>query len=150
MNNIFDRLPELTENSTKSYAKIEGETEDDFVARNEAEYAKKAINVPPALLLRASSFIRAIASKLFQKETTALEQLARLNICYECPEFLVDMKRPELQGYCRACGCGKTPLSSLANKSKIQSDTCPKNKWPILVSQESSQSSSSAQPEAES
>ena len=128
--NKYNELNKL-EDAKPIYVRIEGETEEQFIERHELEYATKAINVPPALIARASSFIRAMASKLFEKETTPALQLARLSICYDCPEFEVAMNRPELLGHCRACGCGKTALASLAQKSKIAATTCPKNKWPI-------------------
>jgi hypothetical protein len=131
--NKYDQLPKL-EDENPIYVRIDGETEEQFIQRHELDYAAKAINVPPALLARASTFIRAMASKLFEKETTPELQIERLNICYGCPEFEVSMKRPELQGHCRACGCGKTALASLAHKSKIAATTCPKNKWPIQES----------------
>ena len=137
--NRYNDLPKL-EDEKPIYVRIDGETEEQFIERHELDYASKAVNVPPALVARAGSFIRAMASKLFEKETTPALQLARLSICYDCPEFEVSMKRPELLGHCRACGCGKTALASLAQKSKIAATTCPKNKWPIPESPDASPS----------
>ena len=130
--NKYNQLPKL-EDDKPIYVRIDGETEEQFIQRHEQDYAAKAVNVHPALLTRASTFIRAMASRLFEKETTSEIQLERLNICYGCPEFEVSITRPELQGHCKACGCGKTALASLAHKSKIAASTCPKNLWDVTI-----------------
>lgn len=67
--NKYNLLPKL-EDDSPIYVRIDGETEEQFIARHELDYAAKAVNVPPALIARAGSFIRAMASKLFEKETT--------------------------------------------------------------------------------
>ena len=110
--------------------KLPGEDESHYTARIEKEYAARMPpNAPPALLQRAKSFIGAMVSLAFQRATTQDEQDARLALCYACDAFDVAITQPELIGHCRACGCGKTKLSSLATKVTISASSCPKGLW---------------------
>ena len=112
--------------------KLEGETEAQYVERLTADYkARMSDSTPPALLNRAVTFIQAMASKVFEKPVNEEMQSKRLNVCYSCEHFQVAFNAPEQIGHCGACGCGKSKLSSLAEKSKIQVSTCPKNLWDL-------------------
>lgn len=119
-------------NTVTMLPKIENETKSEYIERNLKEYADKLPSQNTKLLTLGANFIRAMASKIFQVPVNDADANIRLEICYDCPEFIIDMKNPEQIGHCRACGCAKNKLSSLASKSRIQSDTCPKKKWPIL------------------
>ena len=115
--------------------KLEGETESQYVERLTAEYrAKMSDATPPALLNRAVTFIRAMASKVFELPASEKMQAQRLNVCYSCEHFQVAFDAPEQIGHCGACGCGKSKFTSLPEKAKIlTSQTCPKGLWDVTI-----------------
>lgn len=114
--------------------KLEGETQEQYVARLTAEYKAKTSNTaPPALLDRAVSFIQAMASKVFEVPASEAMQSERLNVCYSCQYFLVAFDVPEQVGHCAACGCAKNKMSSLPEKAKIKKSSCPKNLWDVTI-----------------
>lgn len=115
--------------------KLEGETEAQYVERLTEDYkAKMSEATPPALLNRAVTFIRAMASKVFELPASEEMQAQRLNVCYSCEHFQVAFDAPEQVGHCGACGCGKSKFTSLPEKAKILTSlTCPKGLWDITV-----------------
>ena len=116
-------------------AKLDGETEAQYVERLTAEYkAKASATTPPALMERAVSFIQAMASKVFEPPATEEMQAARLNTCYSCEFFQVAFDAPEQGGHCAACGCGKSKMTSLPEKAKILKSSCIKGYWDISIS----------------
>jgi hypothetical protein len=130
--------PELNKGDTKQVfpqAKLDGETEAEYVVRLTAEYkAKASETTPPALMARAVSFIQAMASKVFELPATEEMQAARLNTCYSCEFFQVAFDAPEQGGHCGACGCGKSKMTSLPEKAKILKSSCIKGYWDISIS----------------
>ena len=129
--------PELNKGETKQFlpqAKLDGETEAEYVVRLTAEYKAKASEAtPPALMARAVSFIQAMASKVFELPATEEMQAARLNTCYSCEFFQVALDAPEQIGHCSTCGCGKGKMSSLPEKAKILKSSCPKGFWDVSI-----------------
>ena len=126
-------------------SKLEGETEEQYVERLVADYTERFIadhtertetTTPPALLDRVVSFIRVMASKVFEPVVSQEIQDARLATCYGCDAFQINFDAPELIGHCGACGCSKNQLSSLATKSKIQVSSCPRKLWDITIQPE--------------
>jgi len=130
--------PELNKGETKQFlpqAKLDGETEAQYVARLTAEYkAKASVTTPPALMARAVSFIQAMASKVFELPATEEMQAARLNTCYSCEFFQIAFDAPEQIGHCATCGCGKNKMTSLPEKAKILKSSCPKGYWDVSIS----------------
>ena len=130
--------PELNKGETKQFlpqAKLDGETEAEYVVRLTAEYKAKASDAtPPALMARAVSFIQAMASKVFELPATEEMQAARMNTCYSCEFFQVAFDAPEQIGHCATCGCGKNKMTSLPEKAKILKSSCPKGFWDISIS----------------
>jgi hypothetical protein len=130
--------PELNKGETKQFlpqAKLDGETEAQYVERLTAVYKAKASDAtPPALMARALSFIQAMASKVFELPATEEMQAARLNTCYSCEFFQVAFDAPEQIGHCSTCGCGKGKMSSLSEKAKILKSSCPKGYWDVSIS----------------
>lgn len=115
-------------------SKLEGETEQQYVDRLVADYNERMKGItPPALLDRAVSFIRVMASKVFEPVVSQDIQDRRLAVCYECDAFQINFDAPEQIGHCGACGCSKNQMSSLASKSKIQVSSCPRKLWDITV-----------------
>lgn len=115
-------------------SKLEGETEEQYVERLVADYTERTeTTTPPALLDRVVSFIRVMASKVFEPVVSQEIQDARLATCYGCDAFQINFDAPEQIGHCGACGCSKNQLSSLATKSKIQVSSCPRKLWDITV-----------------
>lgn len=129
--------PELNKGETKQFlpqAKLDGETEAEYVVRLTAEYkAKASETTPPALMARAVSFIQAMASKVFELPATEEMQAARLNTCYSCEFFQVAFDAPEQIGHCATCGCGKNKMTSLPEKAKILKSSCPKGFWDVSI-----------------
>jgi hypothetical protein len=129
--------PELNKGEAKQFvpqAKLDGETEAQYVERLTAEYkAKASETTPPALMARAVSFITAMASKVFELPATEEMQAARLNTCYSCEFFQVALDAPEQIGHCATCGCGKNKMTSLPEKAKIQKSSCPKGYWDVSI-----------------
>jgi hypothetical protein len=129
--------PELNKGEAKQFvpqAKLDGETEAQYVERLTAEYkAKASETTPPALMARAVSFIQAMASKVFELPATEEMQAARLNTCYSCEFFQVALDAPEQIGHCATCGCGKNKMTSLPEKAKIQKSSCPKGYWDVSI-----------------
>jgi hypothetical protein len=130
--------PELNKGDAKQFlpqAKLDGETEAQYVERLTAEYkAKASETTPPALMARAVSFIQAMASKVFELPATEEMQAARLNTCYSCEFFQVALDSPEQIGHCATCGCGKNKMTSLPEKAKILKSSCPKGYWDVSIS----------------
>jgi hypothetical protein len=95
--------------------------------------AKLAENSPRSLLEKARSFVEAMVSAV--KDTAPTKEVydARINICIECPAFEIAIKNPKQIGHCKACGCGKNPMSALAVKAGIAKSSCPKKLWPVDV-----------------
>ena len=121
--------------STSPQAKLDGETEAQYVERLTAEYkAKASASTPPALMERALSFIQAMASKVFEPPASEELQAARLNTCYSCEFFQVAFDTPEQVGHCSTCGCGKSKMTSLPEKAKILKSSCPKGFWDVTIS----------------
>ena len=115
-------------------AKLDGETEAQYVERLTAEYkAKASATTPPALMERAVSFIQAMASKVFEPPATEEMQAERLNTCYSCEFFQVAFDTPEQVGHCSTCGCGKSKMTSLPEKAKILKSSCPKGFWDVTI-----------------
>jgi hypothetical protein len=131
--------PELNKGEAKQFvpqAKLDGETEAQYVERLTAEYkAKASETTPPALMARAVSFIQAMASKVFELPATEEMQAARLNTCYSCEFFQVALDAPEQIGHCATCGCGKNKMTSLPEKAKILRSSCPKGFWDVSISE---------------
>ena len=116
-------------------AKLDGETEAQYVERLTAEYkAKASATTPPALMERALSFIQAMASKVFEPPASEEMQAARLNTCYSCEFFQIAFDTPEQVGHCSTCGCGKSKMTSLPEKAKILKSSCPKGFWDVSIS----------------
>ena len=114
--------------------KLENETEKEYIERLTEEYKKKINDAtPPALVRRAITFIEAMASKVFETPASESQRAARLDVCFSCTHFLLSLAHPEQVGHCAACGCGKTKLTSLGEKSKILKSTCPKNLWDVTI-----------------
>ena len=131
-------------------AKLDGETEAQYVERLTAEYkAKASATTPPALMERALSFIQAMASKVFEPPASEEMQAARLNTCYSCEFFQVAFDTPEQVGHCSTCGCGKSKMTSLPEKAKILKSSCPKGFWDVTIQVSPDASPSSASPQAE-
>jgi len=115
-------------------AKLDGETELEYVERLTAEYkAKASETTPPALMARAVSFIQAMASKVFELPATEEMQAERLNTCYSCEFFQIAFDSPEQIGHCSTCGCGKSKMTSLPEKAKILKSSCPKGFWDVTI-----------------
>ena len=129
--------PEFNKGEAKQVfpqAKLDGETEAQYVERLTAEYkAKASETTPPALMARAVSFIQAMASKVFELPATEEMQAARLNTCYSCEFFQVALEAPEQIGHCSTCGCGKNKITSLPEKAKILRSSCPKGFWDVTI-----------------
>ena len=104
-------------------------------------------NSPPSLLQKARSFIEAMVSVVKDAAPSKEVYDERIAICVECPAFEIAIKNPKQIGHCKACGCGKNPMSALAVKAGIAKSTCPKKKWPISVSPDALPSSASPQAE---
>ena len=104
-------------------------------------------NSPPSLMSKARSFIEAMVSVVKDAAPTKEIYDARIAICVECPAFEISVAKPKQIGHCKACGCGKNPMSALAVKAGIAKSTCPKKLWPISVSPDASPSSASPQAE---
>lgn len=120
--------------SSEPQAKLDGETEAQYIDRLTAAYKAKASDAtPPALMARAVSFIQAMASKVFELPATEEMQAARLNTCYSCEFFQVAFDAPEQVGHCSTCGCGKSKSTSLPQKAMILKSTCPKGFWDVVV-----------------
>lgn len=114
--------------------KLEGETESQYVERLTAEYkAKMSGATPPALFNRAVSFIKAMASKVFELPASEALQAERLEVCFGCEHFVVAIDAPDQVGHCAACGCGKNKMTSLPEKAKILKSTCPKSLWDVTI-----------------
>ena len=127
--NTYDQIPNLQVKKTV-YTRIENETESQYVERLTAEYkARMSDATPPALFARAITFIQAMASKVFELPASEAMQRERLDVCFACEHFLVAFDAPEQVGHCAACGCGKSKMTSLPEKAKIITSTCPKEKW---------------------
>ena len=95
-----------------------------------AEYKKSMpIEMPPNLLDKATSFLSAMASAIIDERPSKEAQMARLAICVGCDAFEIEMQQPKKVGWCKACGCGKNPLSALSVKASIKKSNCPKNLW---------------------
>jgi hypothetical protein len=88
-------------------------------------------NSPRSLLEKARSFVEAVIS--IAKDAAPTKEIydARINVCIECPAFEIAMEKPKQIGHCKACGCGKNPLSSLAVKAGIAKSSCPKKLWDV-------------------
>lgn len=97
-------------------------------------------NSPPSLLQKARSFIEAMVSVVKDAAPNKEVYDERIAICVECPAFEIAIKNPKQIGHCKACGCGKNPMSALAVKAGIAKSTCPKKLWPIQVSPDASPS----------
>jgi len=132
----FQRHNEGEPKQISLQAKLDGETEAQYVERLTAEYkAKASETTPPALMARAVSFIQAMASKVFELPATEEMQAARLNTCYSCEFFQIAFDAPEQIGHCSTCGCGKNKMTSLPEKAKILKSSCPKGYWDISISE---------------
>ena len=107
--------------------------------------ARMPENSPPSLLQKARSFIEAMVSVVKDAAPTKEVYDERIAICVECPAFEIAIKNPRQIGHCKACGCGKNPMSALAVKAGIAKSSCPKKLWPISVSPDASPSSASPQ-----
>lgn len=115
-------------------AKLDGETQEEYVERLTGEYkAKISDATPPALFNRAVTFIQAMASKVFELPASEALQSERLDVCFACEHFVVAFDAPDQVGHCAACGCSKNKLSSLPEKAKILKSTCPKNLWDVTI-----------------
>lgn len=90
-------------------------------------------NSPRSLLDKARSFMEAVVSLAKDKAPTKQQYDARIAICIECSAFDISIEKPKQIGHCKACGCGKNPLSSLAVKAGILKSTCPKNLWDVTI-----------------
>lgn len=119
--------------SARMSARLEGETEDAYIARLTADYISRAPNAPPALIDRATSFIRAMASKVFEKPASAELIASRVDACMSCDAFRVAFSEPEQLGHCSECGCGVSKSTSIFEKSKILASTCPRKLWDVRV-----------------
>ena len=104
-------------------------------------------NSPPSLMSKARSFIEAMVSVVKDAAPSKEVYDERIAICVECPAFEISVAKPKQIGHCKACGCGKNPMSALAVKAGIAKSTCPKKLWPIQVSPDASPSSASPQAE---
>lgn len=95
--------------------------------------ARMPENSPPSLIQKARSFIEAMVSAV--KDAAPSKEIydERIAICVECPAFEISIAKPKQIGHCKACGCGKNPMSALAVKAGIAKSTCPKKLWPISV-----------------
>lgn len=81
---------------------------------------------------KVKSFALAMASAALQAKTSRAQRRARLATCAECKFF-----KPTNDyriGFCGACGCGQTKVSTLAFKSAILRSTCPQLLWDKVLS----------------
>ena len=130
----LESVPNYNKNPIQLGKQNPQETEAQYVERLTADYKLKiSDSTPPALVARAVSFIKAMASKVFELPATEEIQAARLNTCYSCEFFQVALDAPEQIGHCAACGCGKSKFTSLAEKSKILKSSCIKSYWDISI-----------------
>lgn len=93
--------------------------------------AKLGENSPRSLMQKARSFVEAMVSAV--KDTAPSKEMydARINVCIECPAFEIAIKNPKQIGHCKACGCGKNPMSALSVKAGIAKSSCPKKLWDV-------------------
>jgi hypothetical protein len=128
--------PTIKRNPMQLQKQNPDETEQEYIDRLTDVYkAKMNDSTPPALMLRAVSFIKAMASKVFELPATEEVQAKRIETCYLCEFFQVAFEAPEQIGHCSACGCGKNKFTSLPEKVKIlSSSTCPKGYWDVSIS----------------
>lgn len=81
----------------------------------------------PSLLAKAASWVRAEVSAVVS-ELPQPEIDARIAACMTCEE----REAPEegKLGFCKKCGCGKSPFAELGRKTKMPEATCPLGRWP--------------------
>ena len=93
--------------------------------------AKLGENSPRSLMQKARSFVEAMVSAVKDAAPTREVYDARINVCIECPAFEIAIKNPKQIGHCKACGCGKNPMSALSVKAGIAKSSCPKKLWDV-------------------
>jgi len=93
--------------------------------------AKLAENSPRSLIEKARSFVEAMVSAVKDAAPSKEVYDARINVCIECPAFEIALKNPKHIGHCKACGCGKNPMSALSVKAGIAKSSCPKKLWDV-------------------
>ena len=89
-------------------------------------------NQNQSFINKVKSFTLAMASKALQPAASRAQRRARLATCAECRHF-----KPTGDfriGFCGACGCGESKLSTLAVKSRILRSSCPRNLWDAAIS----------------
>ncbi len=94
--------------------------------------ARLGENSPRNLLQKARSFVEAMVSAVKDAAPTKEIYDARIATCIECPSFEISMN-PKQIGFCKSCGCGRTPLSALALKAGIAKSSCPKKLWDVTI-----------------
>ena len=87
----------------------------------------QAVNL--SLLNKIKSFTIAMVSKALQPEVSRKQRNLRLAVCKSCPSF--EPTKDKGVGFCKSCGCGKHKMSTLAFKSRIVANTCPKKLWDL-------------------
>ena len=90
---------------------------------------------PVGLLEKATSFITAMASAIVDARPSFEKQQARLAVCTACDQFEPEISQPSKVGWCKACGCGKNPMSALAFKATIALSTCPLKLWDLTIAE---------------
>lgn len=85
-----------------------------------------------SFLNKIKSFTLAMASKALQPAAGRAQRRARLATCASCRRF--EPTGDFRIGFCGACGCGKTKISTLAVKSRILRSSCPLLRWDKVIS----------------
>ena len=89
-------------------------------------------NQPQSFINKVKSFTLAMASAALQPAASRAQRRARLATCAGCNAF--KSTGDYRVGFCGACGCGASKLSTLAVKSKILRSSCPRNLWDAAIS----------------
>lgn len=79
----------------------------------------------PSIASRAVSWIKAEASAV----GASIEQGeidARIAACLACEH----REASEPVGWCKRCGCGRSPAAELSRKATLPAATCPASRWP--------------------
>lgn len=78
----------------------------------------------PSIAARAVSWARAEASALVQSLTDQQVE-ARIAACLACEH----REAGDPVGWCKRCGCGRSPAAELSRKARLPASTCPANRW---------------------
>lgn len=81
----------------------------------------------PSIAARAVSWAKAEASVIVG-EITQEEIDARIAACLACEHR--DAGHPI--GWCKRCGCGRSPAAELSRKARLPAATCPASRWRAL------------------